>query len=183
MGGAGEVCTGCARLSVPLAAAADQAHFVVGLPAATDFTTAMMAFRVSRLAGTGGMFKVYIQEGAPAYLYQVGPDTPIASIGTAMQTINYDVATFGAAANKTIISRIGIEIIGTGSTSWANPTVIYIDSITVTGTTLTMATFNFDAPTTVSTTPTSNGPSDIMWLNNYSADTTVTGAALSWLGL
>jgi hypothetical protein len=180
-GGTGEVCTGCARLSVPLATSNDRAHFVIGLPSPTDFSAAMIAIRVARYAGTGGHFKVYIQEGSPAYLQQVSTETPIANIGTAMQTINWDVSTAGTGADKTIISRVGIEIIGTGSTSWTNPTVIYVDSVTITGTNLTMASFPFDTSSTVTTTPTSNGPNNVMWLNNYSADTNV-AAALSWLG-
>jgi hypothetical protein len=181
-GGTGEVCTGCARLSVPLATNTDRAHFVIGLPSPTDFSMATIAIRVARYAGTGGHFKAYIQEGSPNYLQQVSTETNIASIGTAMQTINWDVSTAGTGADKTIISRVGLEIIGTGATSFTNPTVIYVDSITITGTTLTMASFPFDTSSTVSTTPTSSGPNNVMWLNNFSADTNVTGAALSWLG-
>jgi len=181
-GGAGEVCTGCARLSVPLAASGDKAHFTIALPVAVDFSAATIAVRVARFAGTGGWFKAYIQEGSPNYLYQDSVETTIASIGTAMQTITWDVATAGTTADKTIIRRIGIEISGAGASSWTNPTVIYIDSITVTGTTLTTSSFTFDTTTTVSPTPTGNGPNDIIWLNNFSGDTNVTGATLSWLG-
>lgn len=181
-GGGGEVCSGCARLSVPLAATGDKAHFTIALPAATDFRTATIAFRVARYAGSGGWFKGYIQEGSPNYLYQDSVETQISSIGTTMQTITFDVATAGTAADKTIISRIGIEISGAGASSWTNPTVIYVDSIVVTGTTLTMSSFTFDTASTVSTTPTSSGPTNVIWLNNYSGDTNVTGAAVGWLG-
>lgn len=181
-GGSGEVCSGCARLSVPLAAVTDQAHFTVTLPAATDFSAATIALRVARYTGTGGWFKAYIQEGAPNYLYQDSVETTIASIGTSMQTISWDVATAGTTADKTIIRRIGIEISGNGASSWTSPTVFYVDSITVTGTTLAMASFTFDTASTVSTTPTGNGPNNVIWLNNYSGDTNVTGATLSWLG-
>jgi hypothetical protein len=181
-GGSGEVCTGCARLSVPLAASTDQAHFTVTLPVATDFSAATIAIRVARYAGTGGWFKAYIQEGSPDYFYQDNVETTIASIGTSMQTISWDVATAGTTADKTIIRRIGIEISGNGASSWTSPTVLYIDSITVTGTTLAMSSFTFDTSSTVSTTPTGNGPNNVIWLNNYSGDTNVTGAMLSWLG-
>jgi hypothetical protein len=181
-GGAGEVCTGCARLSVPLATNTDRAHFVIGLPAATDFSTATIAIRIARYAGTGGHFKAYIQEGSPNYLQQVSTETLIANIGTTMQTIMWDVATAGTAADKTIISRVGLEVIGTGATAWTNPTVLYVDSVVITGTNLTMASFTFDTSASVSTTPTSSGPNNVMWLNNFSSDTNVTGAALSWLG-
>jgi hypothetical protein len=181
-GGSSEVCTGCARLSVPLAAAADQAHFTITLPAATDFSAATIAIRVARYAGTGGWFKAYIQEGSPNFLYQDSVETTIASIGTSMQTISWDVATAGTTADKTIIRRIGVEISGNGASSWTNPTVVYVDSITVTGTTLAMSSFTFDTSATVSTTPTGNGPNNVIWLNNFSGDTNVTGATLGWLG-
>jgi hypothetical protein len=181
-GGSGEVCTGCARLSVPLAASADQAHFTIALPAATDFSAATIALRVARYAGTGGWFKAYIQEGSPNYLYQDSVETTIASIGTSMQTISWDVATAGTTADKTTIGRIGIEISGNGASSWTNPTVLYVDSIMVTGTTLAMSSFTFDRSTTVSATPTGNGPNNVIWLNNFSGDTNVSGATLSWLG-
>jgi hypothetical protein len=181
-GGSSEVCTGCARLSVPLAATADQAHFTITLPAATDFSAATIALRVARYAGTGGWFKAYIQEGSPNFLYQDSVETTIASIGTSMQTISWDVATAGTTADKTIIRRIGIEISGNGASSWTNPTVLYVDSITVTGTTLAMSSFTFDTSNTVSTTPTGSGPNNVIWLNNFSGDTNVTGATLSWLG-
>jgi len=181
-GGSGEVCTGCARLSVPLAASADQAHFTIALPAATDFSAATIAIRVARYAGTGGWFKAYIQEGSPNYLYQDSVETTIASIGTSMMTINWNVATAGTTADKTIIRRIGIEISGAGASSWTSPTVLHVDSIIVTGTSLAMSSFTFDTSSTVLATPTSSGPNDIIWLNNYSGDTNVTGATLGWLG-
>ncbi len=181
-GGSGEVCTGCARLSVPLAASANQAHFTIALPAATDFSAATIAIRVARYAGTGGWFKAYIQEGSPNYLYQDSVETTIASIGTSMQTISWNVATAGTTADKTIIRRIGVEISGAGASSWTNPTVLYVDSIIVTGTSLAMASFTFDTASAVYVTPTSSGPNDVIWLNNYSSDTNVTGATLGWLG-
>ncbi len=75
-----------------------------------------------------------------------------------------------------------VEISGAGASSWTSPTVVYVDSITVTGTSLTMSSFTFDTSSTVYTTPTSSGPNDVIWLNNYTGDTNVTGATLSWLG-
>jgi hypothetical protein len=167
---------------VPLAASTDKAHFTIGLTSATDFRTATITFRVARYAGTGGWFKGYIQEGSPNYLYQDSVETPIASIGTSMQTITWDVATAGTTADKSIISRIGIEISGAGASSWTNPTVIYVDSITVTGATLTISSFPFATSSTVYATPTSSGPNGAIWLNDYSGDTNVTGAAVTWLG-
>jgi hypothetical protein len=130
----------------------------------------------------GGTFKGYIQEGGPNYLLQDGVNTTIASIGTGMQNIVWSIAGAGAAADKTIIERIGIEIAGTSGASWTNPTVLYVDRIDVTGSALSPASYTFDTAATVHTTPTGQGPVGRIYLNNYSGDTNVTGAAISWLG-
>jgi hypothetical protein len=181
-GGMGETCTGCARLSVPLTASANRAHFTLLLPADTDLSAATVTFRVAKRAGTGGTFKGYIQEGAPDYSLQDGVNTTIASIGTTMQNIVWNIAGAGTAADKTIIRRIGIEIAGTSGSSWTNPTVLYVDSIVVTGATLTPASYTFDTAASVYTTPVDQGPEGELFLNSYSGDTNVTGAAVSWLG-
>jgi hypothetical protein len=60
--------------------------------------------------------------------------------------------------------------------------VVHVDSVTITGTTPTLSAWTFDAASSVNTTPTENGSAGSMWLNSYSADTTATGAAISWLG-
>lgn len=181
-GGMGETCTGCARLSVPLATSDDRAHFTLLLPSVTDLSAATITFRIAKLAGTGGTFKGYIQEGSPDYSIQDGVSTPIADIDTSMQEIAWSIAGAGNAADKTMIRRIGIEIAGTGGSTFTNPTVLYLDSIVVTGSSLNPASFTFDTSGTVYTTPTGEGPPSQLYLNNYSADTNVTGAALSWLG-
>lgn len=64
----------------------------------------------------------------------------------------------------------------------ANPTVIYVDSIVVTGATLSPSSYPFDAAGSVHTTPTAQGPVGLLFLNNYSADTNVTGCTIGWLG-
>jgi hypothetical protein len=180
--GMGTTCPGCARLSVPLTATANKAHFTLLLPGATDLSAATITFRVAKLAGTGGTFKGYIQEGSPNYQLQDGVNTTIASIGTGMQNIAWSIASAGTAANKTSIQRIGIEIAGTSGSSWTNPTVLFVDSIVVTGSSLTSGSYTFDTEATVYTTPTEQGPAGRLFLNSYADDTNVTGAAISWLG-
>lgn len=177
-----ETCTGCARLSVPLAATGDMAHFTLLLPSSTDLSAATVTFRVAKLAGTGGTLRGYIQEGSPDYHVQYDAATVISSIGSSMQTISWSIATAGTAANKAAIQRIGIEINGANGSAWTNPTVIYLDSIVVTGATLSPSSYPFDAASSVHTTPTGQGPAGKLYQNNFSEDTNVTGAAVSWLG-
>jgi hypothetical protein len=180
--GGGETCSGCARLSVPLAASGDRAHFALLLPAATDLSAATITFRIANIAGTGGSFKGYIQEGAPDYVSQFSNGTTLASLTSDMQEITWNVASAGTAADKTQIRRIGIEIMGSGGSSWTNPTIVYVDRIVVTGSSLTPASYPFDTTDTVYTTPTGQGPTGALYLNDHPGDTNVTGAALSWLG-
>jgi hypothetical protein len=180
--GSGETCSGCARLEVPLAASGNRAHFTLLLPSDTDMSAATITFRVANVAGTGGNFRGYIQEGAPDYVFQTGNATTIASIGTSMQDIVWSVASAGTAADKTKIRRIGIEISAGSSSSWTNPTVFYVDSITITGSSPSLASYPFDTEDSVYTTPTGQGPTGDMYLNDAAGDTTVTGAAISWVG-
>jgi hypothetical protein len=79
---------------------------------------------------------------------------------------------------KTAIKRVGIEVNGSGATAWENPTVIYVDSITITTPSRSLT---FDASGSVSTMPTNTDPaSQALWVNSDSADTTATRTALSW---
>jgi len=182
-GGTGEVCTGCARLSVALDAADERAHYCLTLSGLTDFSAATITFRVARLAGTGGEFLGYIQHGGtPDYLYVESAHTQISSIGTSLSNIVWDVSTVTGTFDKTVIARIGIEVTSEGSSAWTNPTVLYIDSVTVTGSNPAIAAWTFDTSATVYTTPVNSYGTGPIWLNNYSADTTAAGSAISWLG-
>jgi hypothetical protein len=190
MGGAGsggtggEVCSGCARLSVPVDEATDRAHYVLTLPGVTDFTSAMFTVRVRRYAATGGSIRMYVQHGGdPDFLYVQNAFTALSGVGTSFQNVTWDVSTVTGTFDRTVIYRVGIEITANdGSTAWTDPTVVHVDSVTITGTTPTLSAWTFDAASSVNTTPTENGSAGSMWLNSYSADTTATGAAISWLG-
>jgi len=182
-GTGGEVCSGCARLSVVLDAADERAHYCLTLSGLTDFSAATITFRVARLAGTGGEFLGYIQHGGtPDYLYAESAHTQVSSIGTSLSNIVWDVSTVTGTFDKTVIARIGIEVTSEGSSAWTNPTVLYIDSVTVTGSTPAIAAWTFDTSATVYTTPVNSYGVGPIWLNNYSADTTAAGSAISWLG-
>lgn len=183
-GGAGpEVCSGCARLSVPLNDANDRAHFCVTLEEETDLSAAIITFRVARFAGTGGSFRGYIQhDGSPDWVFLEGADTPFSSIGTTPGDIVWDLSTVTTTFDKTIIARIGIQVTASGATAWTNPTVLYVDSISVTGADPAIAGWTFDTSATVHTTPVTFLAPGPMWHNNHTDDTTAVGSAISWLG-
>lgn len=180
--GAGEVCSGCARLSVPLTMTSDRARFTLSLPSKTDLTDATITLRASRQRGTGGTLLAYVQEGSPNYAMLFSAPIAINSLGTAMQSIIWNIGDAAGSADTTAIERIGIEIVGTGGSSFTNPTVIYVDRVDVVGSSLGTGSWPLDTSASVHTTPTSSGPVGKMWLNSYSADTNVSSAAISWLG-
>jgi hypothetical protein len=181
-GGAGEVCSGCARLSVPLTVSTDRARFPISLPSKGDFTDATVTVRVARPKGTGGTVLLYLQEGGPDYGIYFSAPIKISSLGASMQNVVWNMADTSAGTSATAIERIGIEVVGTGGSPYTNPTVLYVDRVDVTGSSLTTGSWTFDASSSVHTTPTSSGPVNKIWLNSYSADTTVSGATISWLG-
>lgn len=178
----GEVCSGCARLSVSLQGALDKAHFMITMPANTNFEDAVVALRVFRRAGSGGQLHVYVQHGGGPFGFaslDLG-SRDIADL-SGWEDISFDLGPI-TGYDKTIVRRLGIEVIGTGSTAWTNPTVIYVDSVSIANTVLNPSVFAFDTADTVSTTPSTSSPPDQrMWLNNGPNDTTV-AASLSWLG-
>jgi hypothetical protein len=180
-GAGGEVCSGCARLSVPLTSASDQAHFLMTLPANTDFTSAVVTFRVLCKAGSGGQLRGYVQHGgSPDFDFQVVGVTELADLGD-WTSVSYELSTV-TGFDKTVVRRVGLEVIGAGSSTWLNPTIVYLDSIDIENTVLDPSSFNFDDAASITVTPSTAGPPDQrLWMNNATNDSNVE-ATLSWLG-
>jgi hypothetical protein len=176
-----EVCSGCARLSVPLASATDQAHFLVTLPANTDFTTAVVTFRVLCKAGSGGQLRGYVQHGgSPDFDFRLIGITELAGLGS-WTSVSYDLSEV-TDYDKTVVRRVGVEITGKGSSTWLNPTIVYLDSIEITNTALDPSIFGFDDAASIFVTPSTAGPPDQrLWMNDATNDSNV-AATLSWLG-
>jgi hypothetical protein len=173
-GGAGEseTCSGCARLSVPLTSAAIRAHFVITLDGGPDFTAATVHYRVYLHAGTTGLFTGYLQD-ASGFTYQVLGSTELSSL-SGWQDLAWVVPSSGADFDATDIRLLGIEI--AGESGAINPTVLYVDSVTVP--TIGLA-LNFDDASSVIEGPQSGYATELkMWLN---ADSDA-GCGLSWLG-
>jgi hypothetical protein len=180
--GSSATAMGCAKLSVPMNGAMDKAHFVISLRSAADLsaagTTISMHLHVED--GTGGVILAYVQDSSFNFL---GPATkPLLAEQSGWVTLDWDVGAEPAAGTgiqKKNISRVGIEIKAAPSSTWSNPTVVYIDSITVNKPALS---FPFGTMSTVSATAQSSDVSgQVLWQNSGSMDTTATGTKLSWV--
>ncbi len=178
----GEPCptggTGCARLSVPLSTAGDRTLFSIALGAATDFSNAVISYRVYKAAGTGGRIWAYVQHGGnPDYNLIYGGARNFDAFG-GWQTLTWDVATSmpGFTFDKSIIYRLGIEIVASGSGPWTDPTVVYIDSISVTSGP-SVGPWPFDDATSVSSAGTA--PSNVLLLSGNASEL-VPGSTLDW---
>lgn len=177
-GGTTPIATGCAKLSVPLDDAADKAHFVIGLASAADFSGATVSMRFYVQAGQGGTIFNYVQDSGTFHFLGVPAANrqPLSS-ANGWTTITWKVGdepdTDGTGIVKTSIKSVGIEINAQPSTTWSNATVVYVDSLTVQSPAFS---FTFDGSSSVSTSNT-NGA---LWLNSNTADTTASGAAVTW---
>ena len=182
-GGVVQTASGCAKLSVPLDATSDKAHFVISLTSTADLSGATLSMRVYVQAGQGGTIFNYVQDSGTYHFLGV-PDAQRRSISSSSgwSTISWNVGaepdSAGTGIVKTSIKNIGIELNALPSSAWVNPTIVYIDSISVTNPTLS---FTFDATASVSPTPsTTNAAGQALWLNSGTSDTTATGATLGW---
>jgi len=180
-GGANQTASGCAKLSVPLDDAGDKAHFLISLSSPADLSGATISMRFYLQAGAGGTIFNYVQDDETFHFFGIpsAQRHPLAS-ASAWQTLSWNVGaepdSAGTGIVKTNIKNIGIELNAQPSSPWSNPTIVYIDSLTVTSPALS---FTFDAATSVNTTPTSPSGQEL-WLHFHPADTTAAGSALSW---
>ncbi|WP_437624863.1 hypothetical protein [Sorangium sp. So ce1151] len=133
--GPDESCSGCARLAVPLTEASTGTLFQFNWPELVDLTGATVTFRVKAHAGTGGGVQTYVQNGgAQNWVGVPWAWTDLSSLGEWTElTIDVDAAAADAPTfDKTQVMRLGLKIDAGTAGPWANPTVVYIDSITVT---------------------------------------------------
>src|SRR6478736_2433819 len=177
-GGALQMASGCAKLSVPLDETSDKAHFVISLASSVDLSGATISMRFYVQSGQGGTIFNYVQDSGTYHFLGVPADKRQAlGSSSGWTSISWNVGaepdSDGTGIVKTSIKSIGIELNALPSSAWSNPTVVFVDSISVTSPALSLT---FDAASSVSTTNT-NGA---LWLNNNSSDTTATGSAATW---
>lgn len=180
-GTGGGTATGCAKITMPIAAATDQAHFVITLTNAANFSAATITIHYFVLSGTGGIIFPYIQDTSFAFLGQ-STGTKAALQSNSWGTITWNAgADTGATIDKTKVNRIGIEVNINGAATYSNPTTLFIDSITVATPSLS---FPFDTSSSVDGS--SNGvdvtsPAQSLWINTSSSDTTAKSVATAWV--
>jgi len=184
-GGGGTTATanGCVKLSVPLDGATDKAHFVISLATPADLSLATISMHLYVLAGSGGSIFNYVQDSGTYRFFgvELAQRAALRSF-SGWSTLTWAVgAQPDAAATgivKTSIENIGIEIGAPPSSSWTSPTVVYIDSITVTTPTLS---FTFDGSSSVYPTATTTAATgQALWINGGATDTTAVGVTLGW---
>ena len=183
-GGAVPAVTGCAKLSVPFDDANDKAHFVITLAAPANLTVATISMHLLVQAGTGGAVFNYVQDSGTFHFLGVaqGQRPAIATLGK-WSTLSWDVGAEPVGStniSKSSILMVGIEIIAQPSTTWTNPTVVFVDSINVTTPTTSLS-FPLDSAAAISSaTKNADAPVQTLWLNAGSTDTTAAGVTLSW---
>ncbi|WP_438027789.1 hypothetical protein [Sorangium sp. So ce233] len=131
----GEKCPGCARLSIPFTTAGQLTQFFIEFAQPVDLTGATVTFRVRTYAGTNGNVEPFVQNGAELTWAYIGfTRNPIADIGEWTDfTIDVDAAAEASPDfNRTVVKLIGVQVTAGDMGPWTNPTVIHVDSITVT---------------------------------------------------
>ncbi|WP_437969387.1 hypothetical protein WMF04_08845 [Sorangium sp. So ce260] len=131
----GEQCSGCARLSVPLAGPRQATQFFIGFDEPVDLTGTIVTFRVKTHSGTSGGLQPFVQNGADLFWANIGYTwNPVADLGEWTElTIDVDAAAAASPFfNRTVVSLLGLQVTAGDTGPWTNPTVIYVDSITVT---------------------------------------------------
>jgi len=181
-GSGGAAVTGCAVLTVPIDAGTDQAHFVISLPSATDMKAGVISMHLYVQDGKAGTVFNYVQDSGNRWLGVATANRPSLNV-PGWRTLTFDVGMADAGSTgiaKTDIRRIGIEINARPATSgWSNPTVVYVDSITVATPTLS---YTFDTSATVSVNPSSGDVGgQVLWQHSGSTDTTASGVTLGWV--
>lgn len=175
----GETCPGCARIVVPLSASTNRANFVIPLPEIVDFSNAVITYRLFKLAGTGGEIRGYIQHsGDPDFNQLFSINGLRLSACDGWEEFVWNAGAQNANYDKKIVGRVGFHVVGTGSTQFTNPTIIYLDSITVSGPNV--GPWEFTTSNTVAADRDFGAPSNVMFRNL--GDDPVPGASVAWLG-
>lgn len=175
-GSGGAAHTGCALLSVTFDASTDYSHHVITLDADTNLSNATLSALVYAPNAAGGSVYLYVQQAN--YTYYAQPLQALSGLKN-WASVSWDLSQVSPSGfDKTKVRRIGIGIDAGTSNVWTDPTLVYVDSVTVTTPTLS---FPFDTVNSVNTTPTTYHVGDnAIWLNNGPDDTTATGAKISW---
>ncbi|WP_437289478.1 hypothetical protein [Sorangium sp. So ce406] len=131
----GEQCPGCARLSIPFTSAGQLTQYFIEFAQPVDLTGATVTFRVKNHAGTNGNVEPFVQNGGELMWANIGfTRNPVADLDEWTDlTIDVDaLAPTSANFNRTVVKFVGVQVTAGDVGPWTNPTVVYVDSITVT---------------------------------------------------
>jgi len=96
-------------------------------------------------------------------------------------TLTWNIAAQGPGStniNLSSVYRVGLEINAAPDSVWSNPTLVSVDSITVSSPSLS---FSFASSSSVNPTPSIQDVSgQALWLNAYTEDTTASNVTLGW---
>jgi hypothetical protein len=130
-----ELCetSGCAVLSAPIAVAGDKADFMIefGESDLKDVSASVITFHVYVFAGSGGALQTFVRNGSTNNYLTAFQTHDLASL-SGWTDLTVDVAALtDSTLDKTQIEAFGLQILANGTGPWTTPTVVYVDSITI----------------------------------------------------
>ncbi|WP_437550567.1 hypothetical protein WME97_07215 [Sorangium sp. So ce367] len=120
---------------MPFTTANTATQFFIEFASVVDLTGSTVTFRVKTHAGTSGGVQPFVQNGADRSYANIGYSwNPIAGLAD-WQEITIDVDALAGSKpsfERKAVKLIGLQLTAGGTGPWTNPTVVYVDSITVT---------------------------------------------------
>ena len=129
----GVSCPGCALLSVPLTATNTWTTFLIPI-APTDLTGATVTYRLCALTGTAvTVLQPFVQDAGPNYggQFDEHPFTMISSCSEGLQDLPLTVSSTVTGFDPSQVVALGLEITSFDAGALADPTVVLVDSISV----------------------------------------------------
>jgi hypothetical protein len=142
-GGVMETCTGCARLSGPLTMPNDQTYFIIPFDPVVDMSASMVTFRVRVVEGTAGGMQTIAQNGEENDYLGVYEWNNLSDHTGDLHDVVLDLSAYAGsgaggaggagepAFDPSQVSSIGLSINAGEEGPWTSPTIIYVDSITI----------------------------------------------------
>jgi hypothetical protein len=176
MGGAGGAgpTVEYAEVSLPFTEASQSANVILIFAPAVDMTNATVTFRLYAPGATAGHVQAMIQQNSGSFSQCFHGWTDLSGLTSGW--VNHVVDFSTATCTRTEIGRIGLQVLSGSAGPWAEPTVVRIDSIQVSGASPEIAApWTFDTAASVSATQYPGN--DILFLLSESTDL---GTTVSW---
>ena len=167
-----------AVLTVPFTATGQTGTYQLGLPGVTDFTTGTITISVYvQTPGSAVNLQAFVQTGANCYTPAFDGYKAVSGFTSGFATLTFNVGTgttngTGTACplfNKSTVSYVGLQVVGPTSGTTFTSAVVYVDSITITGTSPTVTAYTFDTAASV-------GPNQALHTTDFGGGTAQTVA-------